>query len=198
MLRPVFVSRHRSVHRDSGAGRAGKAAVYPNPASRPVPGACGRGVEGAERLRILDALGREAGSWSYREGAPIDRFRAVRHLHRAAPGSRRCGAGDRAHHRATVNQEDLDLKVATGSSTSTTAWLRPEPVPGAVGRSCSTGSRTHRAPAQAAAKEGHVRVNGKAEKPSYKVKPGDAISVVLPYPSGKWNCCRRISPHHPA
>jgi len=43
-------------------------------------------------------------------------------------------------------------------------------------------ANTSRSRVQAAAKEGHVRVNGKAEKPSYKVKPGDVISVVLPYP----------------
>ncbi|HEY0975924.1 MAG TPA: RluA family pseudouridine synthase [Flavobacteriales bacterium] len=34
----------------------------------------------------------------------------------------------------------------------------------------------------AAARNGNILVNGKAEKPSYKVKPFDEISVVLPYP----------------
>lgn len=33
-----------------------------------------------------------------------------------------------------------------------------------------------------AARNGNIRVNGKAEKPSYKVKPHDEITVVLPYP----------------
>ncbi|MCW5899067.1 MAG: RluA family pseudouridine synthase [Flavobacteriales bacterium] len=35
---------------------------------------------------------------------------------------------------------------------------------------------------QTAAKAGNVLVNGKAAKPSLKVKPGDEISIVLPYP----------------
>lgn len=35
---------------------------------------------------------------------------------------------------------------------------------------------------QSAAKNGNILVNGKAVKPSYKVKPGDDISIVLPYP----------------
>lgn len=35
---------------------------------------------------------------------------------------------------------------------------------------------------QVAARAGNVRVNGKAAKPSQKVKPGDEISIVLPYP----------------
>lgn len=43
-------------------------------------------------------------------------------------------------------------------------------------------ANTSRSRVQAAAKEGNVLVNGRAEKPSYKVKPGDVISVVLPYP----------------
>jgi 23S rRNA pseudouridine1911/1915/1917 synthase len=33
-----------------------------------------------------------------------------------------------------------------------------------------------------AARGGHVRVNGKPQKPSYKVKPHDDISMVLPWP----------------
>ncbi len=33
-----------------------------------------------------------------------------------------------------------------------------------------------------AARGGHVRVHGKAQKPSYQVKPGDDISMVLPWP----------------
>ncbi|MBL7965044.1 MAG: RluA family pseudouridine synthase [Flavobacteriales bacterium] len=35
---------------------------------------------------------------------------------------------------------------------------------------------------QVAARAGNVRVNDAPEKPSYKVKPGDVISIVLPYP----------------
>lgn len=35
---------------------------------------------------------------------------------------------------------------------------------------------------QNAARAGNILVNGKKEKPSYKVKPGDQISIVLPYP----------------
>ncbi|MCB0794312.1 MAG: RluA family pseudouridine synthase [Flavobacteriales bacterium] len=41
---------------------------------------------------------------------------------------------------------------------------------------------TSRSRIQAGAKAGNILVNEKAEKPSYKVKPGDVISVVLPYP----------------
>jgi 23S rRNA pseudouridine1911/1915/1917 synthase len=41
---------------------------------------------------------------------------------------------------------------------------------------------TSRNRVQDAAKAGNVLVNGKAEKPSYKVKPKDEISIVLPYP----------------
>ncbi|MBK9194020.1 MAG: RluA family pseudouridine synthase [Flavobacteriales bacterium] len=43
-------------------------------------------------------------------------------------------------------------------------------------------ANTSRTRVQAAAKSGNVLVNGKPEKPSYKVKPADVISVVLPYP----------------
>ncbi|MCC7501620.1 MAG: RluA family pseudouridine synthase, partial [Flavobacteriales bacterium] len=41
---------------------------------------------------------------------------------------------------------------------------------------------TSRNRVQDAARAGNVLVNGKAEKPSYKVKPKDEISIVLPYP----------------
>ena len=43
-------------------------------------------------------------------------------------------------------------------------------------------ANTSRSRIQAAAKAGNVLVNDKAAKPSQKVKPGDAISIVLPYP----------------
>ena len=43
-------------------------------------------------------------------------------------------------------------------------------------------AHTSRNRIQVAAREGHVRVNDKAAKPSQKVKPGDEISIVLPYP----------------
>lgn len=43
-------------------------------------------------------------------------------------------------------------------------------------------ANTSRSRIQAAAKAGNVLVNEKAAKPSQKVKPGDAISIVLPYP----------------
>ncbi|MCB9183464.1 MAG: RluA family pseudouridine synthase [Flavobacteriales bacterium] len=43
-------------------------------------------------------------------------------------------------------------------------------------------ANTSRNRIQVAAKAGNVRVNDKAAKPSLKVKPGDVISVVLPYP----------------
>ncbi|MCB0789244.1 MAG: T9SS type A sorting domain-containing protein, partial [Flavobacteriales bacterium] len=71
MLRPVFVSDtdpFTGIPEQAGPGRL---QLYPNPASDRFQ-VRADGVEGAERLRILDALGREAGSWSYREGAPID------------------------------------------------------------------------------------------------------------------------------
>ena len=38
---------------------------------------------------------------------------------------------------------------------------------------------------QAAADGGNILVNGKAQKSSYKVKPLDQISIVLPYPRRK-------------
>jgi len=43
-------------------------------------------------------------------------------------------------------------------------------------------AHTSRNRIQVAAKAGSVLVNGKAAKPSQKVKPGDEISIVLPYP----------------
>lgn len=43
-------------------------------------------------------------------------------------------------------------------------------------------ANTSRTRVQAAAKSGNVLVNDKPEKPSYKVKPADVISIVLPYP----------------
>ncbi len=41
---------------------------------------------------------------------------------------------------------------------------------------------TSRNKLQDAAKSGNIHVNGKAVKPNYKVKPGDDIAIVLPYP----------------
>ncbi|MEZ4758371.1 MAG: S4 domain-containing protein [Flavobacteriales bacterium] len=60
-------------------------------------------------------------------------------------------------------------------------------------------ANTSRSRVQAAAKEGHVRVNGKAEKPSYKVKPGDVIrrGASLP-PAGSGTVAGGYPPHHPA
>jgi 23S rRNA pseudouridine1911/1915/1917 synthase len=43
-------------------------------------------------------------------------------------------------------------------------------------------ANTSRNRIQVAAKAGNVLVNGKSAKPSQKVKPGDEISIVLPYP----------------
>jgi 23S rRNA pseudouridine1911/1915/1917 synthase len=43
-------------------------------------------------------------------------------------------------------------------------------------------ANTSRNRIQVAARAGNVLVNGKAAKPSQKVKPGDEISIVLPYP----------------
>ncbi len=43
-------------------------------------------------------------------------------------------------------------------------------------------ANTSRNRIQVAAKAGNVFVNGRAAKPSQKVKPGDEISIVLPYP----------------
>jgi 23S rRNA pseudouridine1911/1915/1917 synthase len=43
-------------------------------------------------------------------------------------------------------------------------------------------AKTSRNRIQVAAKAGNVLVNGKPAKPSQKVKPGDEISIVLPYP----------------
>jgi len=39
---------------------------------------------------------------------------------------------------------------------------------------------------QQAASAGSILANGKAAKPSYKVKPGDEISIVLPYPKQEY------------
>ncbi len=41
---------------------------------------------------------------------------------------------------------------------------------------------TTRSKIQIAAKNGSVHVNGKAVKQNYKVKPGDQVSIVMPYP----------------
>jgi 23S rRNA pseudouridine1911/1915/1917 synthase len=41
---------------------------------------------------------------------------------------------------------------------------------------------TSRSKLQAAAENGNIKVNGKNVKSSYRVKPGDEITVVLPYP----------------
>jgi 23S rRNA pseudouridine1911/1915/1917 synthase len=41
---------------------------------------------------------------------------------------------------------------------------------------------TSRNKIQVAAKNGNVHVNGKKEKQNYKVKPGDEVAMVLPYP----------------
>ena len=41
---------------------------------------------------------------------------------------------------------------------------------------------TSRTRIQAAAKSGNVHVNGRPQKPSYKVKPKDEVSIVLPFP----------------
>ena len=43
-------------------------------------------------------------------------------------------------------------------------------------------ANTSRNRIQVAAKAGNVLVNDKPAKPSQKVKPGDEISIVLPYP----------------
>lgn len=41
---------------------------------------------------------------------------------------------------------------------------------------------TSRNKIQVAAKNGNIHVGGKAVKQNYKVKPGDEISIVMPYP----------------
>lgn len=41
---------------------------------------------------------------------------------------------------------------------------------------------TSRTKLQAAMLDGNIKVNGKAVKPNYKVRPGDDIAIVLPYP----------------
>lgn len=43
-------------------------------------------------------------------------------------------------------------------------------------------AKTSRNKVQFAAKNGNVWVNGKAVKQNYKVKPGDEVSIVMPYP----------------
>ncbi|MCB9170902.1 MAG: RluA family pseudouridine synthase [Flavobacteriales bacterium] len=43
-------------------------------------------------------------------------------------------------------------------------------------------AHTSRNRIQVAAKAGNVLVNGRPEKPSHRVKPGDVITIVLPYP----------------
>lgn len=47
---------------------------------------------------------------------------------------------------------------------------------------CDRLSHISRSRIQHAASAGSILVNGKPAKPSYKVKPGDKISIVLPYP----------------
>jgi 23S rRNA pseudouridine1911/1915/1917 synthase len=41
---------------------------------------------------------------------------------------------------------------------------------------------TSRNKIQNAAKNGHIKVNGKAVKSNYKIRPGDEVSIVMPYP----------------
>ncbi len=43
-------------------------------------------------------------------------------------------------------------------------------------------SNTSRNKIQVAAKNGNIHVNGKSVKQNYKVKPGDEVTIVLPYP----------------
>ena len=45
---------------------------------------------------------------------------------------------------------------------------------------------TSRSRVQAAAHAGNILVNGTEVKPSYRVKPGDVISIILPHPPRKW------------
>lgn len=41
---------------------------------------------------------------------------------------------------------------------------------------------TSRNKIQVAARNGNIKVNGKAIKPNYKIRPGDEVSIVMPYP----------------
>jgi 23S rRNA pseudouridine1911/1915/1917 synthase len=41
---------------------------------------------------------------------------------------------------------------------------------------------TSRNKIQNAAKNGHIKVNGKSVKSNYKIRPGDEVSIVMPYP----------------
>lgn len=50
---------------------------------------------------------------------------------------------------------------------------------------CNKLEGTSRSRIQSAANAGNILVNGAAEKPSYRVKPGDEISIVLPHPPRK-------------
>ena len=43
-------------------------------------------------------------------------------------------------------------------------------------------ANTSRNKIQAAAKEGNILVNGEKVKQNYRVKPGDVVAMVLPYP----------------
>lgn len=51
---------------------------------------------------------------------------------------------------------------------------------------------TSRSKIQVAAKNGNIHVNGQAVKQNYRVKPGDEIAIVLPYPIRKSNSLHKI------